>query len=705
MNRKDRRAGRKGPGGASRLSSASPHAAGTQALSASASRLFQEALGLASSGRARDAWDRCQKILQENPRHPEALHLGGIVSLQMGEGGRAVELLTSAVTLKPQNPEAHSALGNAFQATGDNRAATAAYRRAIDIRPDFAEARVNLGNVLQVAGDNDAAIREYEQAIRLRPDLADAHYNLGVLFKARGKPGEALACYERAVAAAPRHAAAHNNCGVVLKELGRLEAALAAFRTALAIVPNFPECLDNLGATLVLLGRNAEAADSFRRAIAARPGFAEAHHHLALALMTEGAAEEAMKSFRRVVEIKPDFADAHSALARIFESMNRLADANESARKALATAPRDRQANLVAARLERREDRLDAAAARLLPFSQTAEADELGVEIRFDLGQINDRLGRTADAFQQFTEGNRLALRVYGDFKDENTAYLRQIDTLAEAYTPSWTGTWTPIQPTPGRPAPVFLIGFPRSGTTLLDQILDSHPKLQTLEERPAVYTMATMVERFPGGYPGALAGLSPTQLESVRDAYFETVGRFLNRRSDGIVIDKLPLATIHAGLIHRIFPDAKFIMALRHPCDVCLSCFMQSFKLNPAMASFVTLEGAAALYAKVMRLWGIYRRVLPLASHIVRYEDLVSSPESEARRLLDFIGVEWNDAVLRHSEHARERGRINTPSYHQVAEPIYQRASGRWRRYQAELAPIMNTLEPFIEEFGYADA
>jgi len=163
-------------------------------------------------------------------------------------------------------------------------------------------------------------------------------------------------------------------------------------------------------------------------------------------------------------------------------------------------------------------------------------------------------------------------------------------------------------------------------------------------------------------------------------------------------------MGTVDVGLILRVFPAARFIVAVRHPCDVCLSCFMQDFKMNDVTANFVTLEETAFLYAEVMGLWQHYVRVLPHAYHVVRYEDVVDDFRTETRRLLQFLDLDWDDAVLDYAEHARRRGMITTASYHQVIEPIYRRARYRWRRYARQLEPAIRVLRPHIEYFGYAD-
>jgi hypothetical protein len=202
---------------------------------------------------------------------------------------------------------------------------------------------------------------------------------------------------------------------------------------------------------------------------------------------------------------------------------------------------------------------------------------------------------------------------------------------------------------------------------------------------------------------PERLAALGEDDIAALRALYFHELDRHLPEGGDDrVVIDKLPLNIISAGLIHRVFPDAKFILAMRHPCDSVLSCFMQHFSLNDAMSNFLDLEDSAALYDRVMTLWSVYREKLPLQVHEVRYEDLVGDLEGTARPLIDYLGLEWDDRVADYRETARARGRINTPSYAQVTEKLYSQASGRWERYRDEMASVLPVLEPWAKATGY---
>ena len=228
--------------------------------------------------------------------------------------------------------------------------------------------------------------------------------------------------------------------------------------------------------------------------------------------------------------------------------------------------------------------------------------------------------------------------------------------------------------------------------------------RLQTLDEKPTVDMLVNTIAELPGGYPSALATLTAANIAQLRRTYFQAVDKSLNRQSECVLIDKLPLNILKVPVIRRVFPDAKFILSVRHPCDACLSCFMQSFKLNSAMANFLTLEETTSFYAKVMGLWQQCLRVLPINYHMVRYEDLVENVKTETRGVLDFIGVGWDDAVLDYAEHAKTSGPITTPSYHDVTQPIFQHAKYRWRNYAQELEPYMERLAPYIEHFGYEE-
>ncbi|MCP4040692.1 MAG: sulfotransferase, partial [Gammaproteobacteria bacterium] len=358
--------------------------------------------------------------------------------------------------------------------------------------------------------------------------------------------------------------------------------------------------------------------------------------------------------------------------------------------------------HLAAAKCERRDGDLHQAVQRLHEIDCAAIEPDIAAMIQYELGLLYDRLEDSDNAFACFTEANRLQGEGLAGENGDQHQYLQVIDALREDITAKRVAVWDPYLADKGRSAPVFLIGFPRSGTTLLDQVLDSHPRIRTLEEKPLVAELFRRVQDMPGGFLAALDRIGTEQVEQLREEYFRLAVQYVELHPGEILVDKLPLNIPRIPLIWRIFPEAKFILALRHPADVCLSCFMHLFDPNEAMAGLSTLEDTVRMYTGVMGLWRHYSGILPLDYHVIKYEDVVADLESESRSLLDFIGVEWDEGVLNFHEHALGRGKIDTPSYYQVTQPVYRQAVYRWRRYRKQLEPVMEGLAPLVRDFGY---
>jgi tetratricopeptide (TPR) repeat protein len=574
-------------------------------------------------------------------------------------------------------------------------------RQALGYIPEHPDGLHMLGLIAYHRGDYTDAAGHIARAIACSGGISAHHANLGLALRALGRNGEALESYQKAVDIDPANATALNDMGNLLADLGRPEDAIRAYLAAIEADPALAQAHHNLGVALKGLGRPREAAGSHRKALEIQPRYADALDGLGAVLSELGQMEEAGDAFEGALEAEPEHTGALANLASLLEETNRLEEAAAMAERCLAIEADHPFANLVAAKCERRQDRKHDAIGRLERIMDADLPDGLERDICFELVRLHDQEGAPDPAFAYCQRGNRLARVLSLRDGADGGRFLGVVEKMAATFTKPWLESWTQAPPQKD-PAPVFLIGFPRSGTTLLDQILDSHPGLATVEERPALEGLIEGLDARPGGFPDSLAGLGPEDLDGLRRAYFNDMDSVSPRRPGQLLVDKFPLHTVHIGLIERLFPGAKIILALRHPCDVCLSCFMQNFENNDAMANFHSLEAAATLYAKVMGLWRQYTDVLEPDFHAVRYEDLVDDFEGQVKGVLGFLGLEWDDSVLGYADHAKGRGHINTPSYAQVTQPIYGRARYRWRRYADHLAPALDTLAPFIEQFGY---
>lgn len=550
-------------------------------------------------------------------------------------------------------------------------------------------------------GEPGQAVARFERALKLSPEAADIHANLGDALSALNRPQQAAACFARAVELNPAVARNHNNLGSALIRLGKLEAAAESYARAAEADPGLVDAHANLGLALIKLGRFDEGAAACRKAIEIDPKFALAHINLAHAHDAAGETEQAIKCLETAIGLKPDHVGAYSNLCEMLDRLNRVDDLRAVVARARAHCKEDDPRILFRTAQLAARDKDHAAARELLERMPDEGLTAAITKGRLTLlGKTCDKLGDHAAAFGWFERINAFVAASPEAGKWDPAAYRAEIEALIASFDGIDARPWADA-PEPGTVTPVFLIGFPRSGTTLLDTILRSHPGIAVIEEMPMVFGMRQHL----GGTADLerLQSLSDDDIAELRGVYMDELGKHLGEAPPSpLVIDKLPLNIVHAGLIHRVFPSAKFIFAQRHPCDCVLSCFMQNFKLNNPMANFLDIETSAILYDRAMRLWTVFRDALGLDVHTLVYEDLVADLEGVVTPLLGFLGLEWDERMRDYRETALARGRINTPSYNQVTEKLYGRASGRWEGYREQMAPVLPLLEPWAERLGY---
>lgn len=592
------------------------------------------------------------------------------------------------------------AQGDQLMAQGRQAEARAAYRQACTVSRTDIEACVKLSTVERLLGDFGAAEKEARRAVRRAPKFFLAHNALGLALHAQGQAGPAIRCYEASAALQPTFPDTRYLLGVALHERGRLGEAVAAFRKAMSLRANYFDAIAGLAAVLVVQGEHEEAERLLDAALKLNPNSAEALANLATLREQAGEVEEALGLYRQAVSLAPARLDILTQLAALLERQNRWGEAK--ALLAPVAMDGDPAAALVLGRIARREGRLEDGVAVLEAAGGDPANPLLAGQAQILAGQLLDQLGQPERAFAHFVSGNRKVAAALQIDLSAPPPYLGDV-AQARGFLSDEVRARGQADMAGRGASPVFLIGFPRSGTTLLEQVLDSHPQVQSMDEKPAAGLMRGRFLDMVQAEGVDLATLSPAQAAELRDLYFQRVDEFVPRRPGAVFIDKLPLNIVWAHLIWRVFPQARFILALRHPLDVCLSCFMQDFAINTAMSSFLSLESTAATYAAVMGLWREQAAALPLAYHPVRYEDLVADLPGQAAATLQFLGLPWDEQVLDHRAAVGRKALINTPSYHQVARPIYQEAAFRWKRYQREVGGISETLAPFIEAFGYS--
>jgi Flp pilus assembly protein TadD len=492
------------------------------------------------------------------------------------------------------------------------------------------------------------------------------------------------------------------------EEEGRFSDALGLLNRAAALDPLDVYTWNAVGLCLIAQDKKRDAAGAFDHALSIDPDFPQANYNLANALESMADLEGAKRHYEHAVRVAPDYADAIAGLASLAVRAGQPAVAREHAAQALAVAPTQPTAQSVLATLDLQDKNFEQAANRLQELVHNPGWNKFNrPTVHCLLGDALDGLGRTDEAFAEYQTGKALFRAVHSaTYEEPGVESQRDLALrLARYFEAAPTEPWSvPAPLAPNEPWPAigqaFLVGFPRSGTTLLEHVLASHPDMVNVDERSTLHEIEG--EYLPDDASlDRLSTLTPEAAAVERAKYWARVRRFGIAPEGKIVIDKMPLYTVKLPIISKLFPGVKILFAERDPRDVVLSCFRRPFQMNPGMYQFVTLDGAARYYDAVMSLFDTYRRKLPLDVHVIRYETLVRDFETETSAMCTFLGVDWSESMRSFAERASER-QIRTPSAAQVRSGLYTTGAGQWRRYARQLEPVMPILQPWIERMGY---
>ncbi len=673
-----------------------------------------------------DADELTRRAIAAEPDNAEAVHMLGIIAHQSGKLNEAIEHVRRAATMKPDVALYHANLGEMCRLGGRLDEAIAAGRRALQINPDYPGALSNLGIALFDQGKFDEALSLYDRAIALEDNFAQAHSNRGNALQRLKRFADAEKDYRRAIELQPSFADAYNNLGTCLRELKRSEEAETVYRKALEFNANNPETLDNLALAVKDLDRLDEAADLLRRALVIEARSDKFYVHYATVLLDQkkideaaaaceralslnatnhdainlmgrvaferGELDAALAYYRRALALKPDLADAYNNMGNVLKELGQLQEAHDAYLQALALDP-----NIAGVYVNLADSKKFAAGDAHLAAMEALAAKTDGLsktdrmQLDFGLGKAYADLKDYDRSFHHLLAGNA-AKRATIAYDEPSTFAL--FDRIEAVFTRELIGQKSGA----GDPSalPIFVIGMPRSGTTLVEQIIASHPlvfgagELQTLND-------VILNVRGPDGnvilYPEFIPALDGSALRQIGGRYLADVRALAAKhgRADATyVTDKMPSNYYFAGLIHLALPNATIIHTIRDPVDTCISCFSKLFSAEQNHT--YDLAELGRYYKRYERLMAHWRRVLPRGRILdVRYEDVVADLPNQARRIISHCGLPWNDRCL--SFHETDRP-VRTASATQVRQPIYKSAIGRWRVYEEFLGPLLTPLE-----------
>jgi tetratricopeptide (TPR) repeat protein len=588
------------------------------------------------------------------------------IKLRDLEGAR--ELLERILSVDARDASTWNLLGAVFGMMGNTTEAERCCRRAIASDPLLHGAHINLANALSAANRLVEAEQAYRTALRLNPRDPQAHNNLGNLLRRLGQHAEAEQVYRTALAMRPDYPEAWNNLGTVLWDMARAREASDAFRRAIALNPRYADAYVNLGTVFVGDLRMTEARACFEQALRVDQRSLRAQVSIGKAHQTEGAFDEARKRFEHALALAPDDMEAICALATLRERIGDFAGAYEILQPLRTRATNNALVALAYAPLARKRGEAPEAIQTLESALATTNGAQDRADLHFALGDLLDAGGRFDEAFRHYSEGNLLWAPPF-----DLDAEKRMVETLVNVFSRERLANM-PRAATPSNRA-IFIVGMPRSGTSLIEQILSSHPGVSGGGEMNSVGQIAPAVTRDwqpEASLVNQLAQTLNTQLRAVDP-------------QSARITDKTPHHFLYLGLISIIAPGARVIHCQRDPRDTCLSIYFHRFNQFHAYACDLGRLGRYyRLYEQVMAHW---RDALDLPFFEINYEDVVAEPERRIRELVGFCGLEWDDRCM--DFHASSRV-VNTPSYDQVRRPLYSSSVGRWRNYEQHLGPLL---------------
>ena len=655
-----------------------------------ASAELHAALANALNGLGRlDEAVRCYDQAIDLDPNNASLHNGCGNALQMG--GRLEEALvryTNALALNPDYVGAHYNRANTLLRLERRDEAVAGYDAAITLKPDLADAYNNRGVALAGLERDAESVASCDRAIALRPDYVDAHVNRAIALRKLGRPMEAVAGFDVAASLDPGRAGVHYNRGLALYELSELEEALASYDRAIALQPDHAEAHNNRALALHELNRFDEALASYDTAIAVKPDFAAAYSGRGVTLYELGRADDALASYDRAIGLQPDYAEAYDNKSVLLTELGRFSEANDAVEQAIALAPtrvRSYYHLAQSKRLALGDPHVRAMQALERDLPSLAFDDQ--IELQFALAKVFAENGDPAASFQRLLPAN--AMKRSKTAYDE-TADLGLFERIRAVFTPGLISAHAGCGDPSDRP--VFVLGMPRSGTTLAEQILASHPKVFAAGETerfPRTITALEADETAGWRFPEAVPRMSARELRRLGQSYL--AGLDASASLAQRVTDKTLHNFLCAGLIHLALPNARIIHARRDPLDTCLSCFSKLFEGNlPYTYDLGELGRYYRAYEAIMAHW---RALLPEDVMIdVQYEDVIADLEGQARRIIAHCGLDWDPRCLEF--HLTERA-VRTSSAIQVRQPIYDGSVGRWRMYEPFLKPLLDELHP----------
>lgn len=646
----------------------------------------------------------------------------GDINQQLRAFDKAESNYRRVLKIKSNHITANNRLAMLFHSQGKFSKAEPCYRQSLKLDNNQPTVHFNLGAVLQELGKLDDAAVQYRQAIEKKSDYAKAYANLGFIFRQQGMVGDAIDSYHKALQCAPDIPEIHYNLGLSLLETGQAETAEQYQREALKLKPDYAEAWAGLGAVQFFTGDTENAAYSYQQALNHQADNVEILCGYANTLSSLGRHEQAMEVIKQAMYIAPDNAEACIAKGSIYVSLGQLDEALNCCNQVLNEIPEHEKATCLAASVCEKKGDANQAYQYLSPLlqeehprveailnfasiSKSLDRVDEAIEwmeqvlqsnktiqitgrrrLHFALGKAYDRQKNYDSAFKHFQLANSLKRAVF-DIKN----FQQDVDAQISLFLSNFRSQLASASIRSNRP--LFIVGMPRSGTSLVEQILTSHPQVSGAGELPDINNLTLTMPLTCGSnrhYPECIEQIDSNQLDRMAQAYLDSLSKIDSNTLH--VTDKMPGNFMHLGLIQLLFPDARIIHCIRNPLDTCLSCYFQDFSRSHPW--IYNLQDTGRVYLEYKRVMQHWKNVLDIPILDVHYEALVENQENISRKMVEFCGLDWNDDCLQFHKNKRF---IWTASYEQVRRPMYKKSVARWKNYEKHIGSLIDMLKSYM--------
>ena len=656
------------------------------------------------------AIEQAQEIIKHHPQAFMAWSILGAAKQGLGILAEASRAFKKVTELNPSYPDGFNNLGVALEGEGKLEEAIKAYNQAIALNPDYAEAYYNMGNALECQLNIKKAIEAYQKAVFIKPDYCDAHFNMGLTFKAQGKLENAIDAYKKVISIKPNYPEAYNNMGLILREQGKLIKAIDNYNTAISIKPDFADAYVNKGLALQDTGNLENAIDAYKKAIAIEPNYAGAYNNMGNTFKDQGKTDEAIEAYNKALAIKPDYAEAYLNLGNSLEDKGKQKEAIESYRIAISIKNNYAQAfkylgNTFQAQGNKEEaikaynkaisiDPMYAAAYRSLSslvrykpdhpqiktIADIIELDDLSenqrCQFHYAFAKIMEDLGNVESAFEHYVAGGSIRKKLLSYDLSQDTRIFDEIKKTATKF----KGLRLNLDVSTSKLIPIFILGMPRSGTSLIEQIISSHSKVHGAGE-------LNFLDRFGGKICRDKGILDSVSVLQVRHLYLNALEKV--SRGSLFVTDKMPQNFLYIGLILKALPEAIIVHVKRDPAATCWSNFKHYFGSDGLGYSYDLTDTTSyyLMYQNIMAFWE--NEYAGKINH-VDYDKLTVDQEIETRKLINYLNLDWEEACLSPHENTRS---VMTASQQQIRKHVYQGSSEAWRKFEPCINAIFEKL------------